>query len=211
MAAVKQSCTQINEPRPAVGVLKDSSVPSPSSPQPCKRSDMAEEIKELKNEIKELKEDLKYERRFRIKAERELREWKEMHAVVQELKGTVGEIKMCISKHKPDTLQTSSSQKIGSQIQEPCSAQGSKQVVDYINLGEGVRIKRSQFDRINTQDFKKNYQRAFPCNLWARNTCHSLSKWKKGTQCRDQQGGTSSSHSVRLNRLYPKEIQCVFI
>ncbi len=37
---------------------------------------MAEEIKELKHEIKELKEDLKYERRFRIKAERELREWK---------------------------------------------------------------------------------------------------------------------------------------
>ncbi len=59
-----------------MGVLKDSSVPSPLSPQPCKRSDMAEEIKELKHEIKELKEDLKYERRFRIKAERELREWK---------------------------------------------------------------------------------------------------------------------------------------
>lgn len=53
----------------------------------------------------------------------------EMHAVVQELKGTVGEIKMmCISKQKPDTLQTSSSQNIGSQIQEPCSAQGSEQV-----------------------------------------------------------------------------------
>lgn len=52
----------------------------------------------------------------------------EMHAVVQELKGTVGEIKMCISKHKPDTLQTSSSQNICSQTQEPCSAQGSKQV-----------------------------------------------------------------------------------
>jgi len=37
---------------------------------------MAEKIEELKNEIKELKEDLKYERRFRIKAERELRESK---------------------------------------------------------------------------------------------------------------------------------------
>ncbi|KAK7174932.1 hypothetical protein R3I93_001975 [Phoxinus phoxinus] len=156
MAAVKQSCTQIKEPRPDVGVLKNASVPSPLSPQPCKRPDMAEDIKELNNEIKELKEDLKYERRFRIKAERELREWKEMHAVVQELKGTVGEIKMmCISKQKPDTLQTSSSQNIGSQIQEPCSAQGSEQVIDFINLGEGVRIKRSQFDRINTQDFKK--------------------------------------------------------
>lgn len=67
----------LQEPRPAVGVLKDSSAPSPLSPQPRKRSDMAEEkFKELKNEIKELKEDLKYERRFRIKAERELREWK---------------------------------------------------------------------------------------------------------------------------------------
>ncbi|XDV25678.1 hypothetical protein PO909_029554 [Leuciscus waleckii] len=86
-----------------------------------------------------------------------------MHAVVQELKGTVGEIKMmCISKQKPDTLQTSSSQNIGSQIQEPCSAQGSKQVVDYINLGEGVRIKRSQFDRINnTQDFNNFTSKLF--------------------------------------------------
>ncbi|KAK7151673.1 hypothetical protein R3I94_008120 [Phoxinus phoxinus] len=57
MAAVKQSCTQIKEPRPDVGVLKDASVPSPLSPQPCKRSDMAEDLKELNNEIKELKED----------------------------------------------------------------------------------------------------------------------------------------------------------
>ncbi len=46
------------------------------SPQPSKSSDMVKEIEELKNKIKELKEDLKYERRFRIKAERELRDWK---------------------------------------------------------------------------------------------------------------------------------------
>ncbi|XP_067303617.1 BEN domain-containing protein 6-like [Pseudorasbora parva] len=117
---------------------------------------MAEEIEELKNEIKELKEDLKYERRFRIKAERELREWKEMHSVVQELKCTVGEIKMmCSSKQKPDTLQTTSSQNIGSPSQEPYSAQASEQVNDYVILGEGVQIKRSQFDKINTKDFKK--------------------------------------------------------
>ncbi|XP_039513305.1 BEN domain-containing protein 6-like isoform X1 [Pimephales promelas] len=115
---------------------------------------MAEKIEELKNEIKELKEDLKYERRFRIKAERELRESKEMHDVVQELKDTVAELKM-MSKQKPDTPQTSSSQNIGSQIQEPCSAQGSGQEDDYINLGEGVRIKKCQFDKINPQDFKK--------------------------------------------------------
>jgi len=51
----------------------------------------------------------------------------EMHDVVQELKDTVAELKM-MSKQKPDTPQTSSSQNIGSQIQEPCSAQGSGQV-----------------------------------------------------------------------------------
>ncbi|XP_053307467.1 BEN domain-containing protein 6 [Spea bombifrons] len=141
------------EPRP-VGVLEELSVPSP---QPSRSSDMAEEIEELKNEIKALKEDLKYEQRIRIKAERELREWKEMHAVVQELKCTVGEIrKMCSSKQKPDSLENSSySEDIASQSQEPCTAQGSGQVIDYISLGEGVRIKKSQFEKINTRDFKK--------------------------------------------------------
>ncbi|XP_057191235.1 uncharacterized protein LOC130555224 [Triplophysa rosa] len=156
MAAVKESCSQIVEPR-AVRGQEESFSSSPLSPKPCESSDKAEKIKELKDEIKELQEDLKYERRFRIKAERELREWKEIHAVVQELKCTVGEMKvMCTSKKKPDIMHMpSSSEDTAGQNQEPRIAQESGQVTDYINLGEGVTIKRSQFERINTQDFKK--------------------------------------------------------
>ncbi|XP_056605037.1 uncharacterized protein LOC130421262 [Triplophysa dalaica] len=156
MAAVKESCSQIVEPR-AVRGQEESFSSSPLSPKPYESSDKAEKIKELKDEIKELQEDLKYELRFRIKAERELREWKEIHAVVQELKCTVGEIKgMCNSKKKPDILHMPSSfEDTAGQNQEPRIAQESGQVTDYINLGEGVTIKRSQFERINTQDFKK--------------------------------------------------------
>lgn len=53
-----------------------------------------------------------------------------MHAAVQELKCTVGEIKMmCTSKKKPDTIHTpSSSEDTAGQNQEPCIAQESGQV-----------------------------------------------------------------------------------
>ncbi|KAL7857969.1 hypothetical protein AOLI_G00180710 [Acnodon oligacanthus] len=133
-------------------------------------NNLLKEVEKLKMEIQELKEDLKYERRFRIKAEKELREWKEMHSVVQELRGAVGDIKSLLSdgQQKSDKQfsnsrpcnssvhDTSASQQLGDSTAQGCGLE-----MNYICLGQDVNIKKKRlYNRINSGVYKK-----FTCEL----------------------------------------------
>ncbi|KAJ8375706.1 hypothetical protein SKAU_G00062860 [Synaphobranchus kaupii] len=59
---------------------------------------MRKEIKELQSEVEEWKEEYRFEKRQRIKAVNELREWKEMNNLIVQLKGTVGELQSLLRK-----------------------------------------------------------------------------------------------------------------
>ncbi|KAL7879003.1 hypothetical protein AOLI_G00099770 [Acnodon oligacanthus] len=116
MAAVKQSCSENTALRSA-------------------DNNLLKEVEKLKMEI----QDLKYERRFRIKAEKELREWKEMHSVVQELR----------------VHDTSASQQLGDSTTQGCGLE-----MNFICLRQDVNIKKTLYNQINSRDYKK-----FTCEL----------------------------------------------
>ncbi|XP_063039821.1 uncharacterized protein LOC134435017 isoform X2 [Engraulis encrasicolus] len=64
---------------------------------------MKREIDKLRREIKDLEEDLKNEKKQRLRAEKELKDWKDMHDVVQDFRSAVGQWKnTMLVKHFPD-------------------------------------------------------------------------------------------------------------
>ncbi|XP_056130880.1 uncharacterized protein LOC130108065 [Lampris incognitus] len=132
--------------------------------------------------IEQLQAELKYERRCRVLAERELRELKEMNSLMLQMRHTAHELRVTLDhvQHGNDGSQGSGEGTVSfipnHEAEMRIPHQISEEDSNYLYLSEGLRVPRNLYERIaEITDFKK-YTSALLMMLFDRETLatHSL-------------------------------------